>query len=41
MKYSITKDRLIELTVSMISNEIVEYYIHEKSGQYGLNNREG
>jgi hypothetical protein len=41
MKYIIEKSKLIELVVSMINPEIEEYYIHEKSGQYGLNNREG
>jgi len=41
MKYTISKDRLIELVVTMINPEIEEYSIHEKSGQYQLNNREG
>ena len=40
MKYLISKGRLIELTVSMISNEIVEYSIHEESGQYQLRDNE-
>jgi hypothetical protein len=41
MKYTINKDRLIKLTVSMINPEIEEYYIEEKDGRYALNNREG
>ena len=41
MKYIIEQSKLIELVVSMINPEIEEYYIHEQSGQYALNNREG
>jgi hypothetical protein len=41
MKYLISQDRLIELTVSMINPEIEEYSIHEESGQYQLRDREG
>jgi hypothetical protein len=41
MKYIIEQSKLIELVVSMINPEIEEYSIHEQSGQYALNNREG
>ena len=41
MKYSISKSRILELVLMMITPEIVEYWIHEKSGQLGLNNRDG
>lgn len=41
MKYTISKDRLAELTSSMIENEIENYSVHEESGQYQLNTKEG
>ena len=41
MKYIIEKTRLIELVVEMINHEIEDYYIHEKSGQYALNDKDG
>lgn len=41
MKYTISQDRLAELTSTMIENEIENYSVHEESGQYQLRTKEG
>ena len=41
MNYSIDKETLIKVIVSMISSDIENYSVHEKSGQYALNTKEG
>ena len=41
MKYTIKQSKLIKMIVKMINVEIEEYTVHEYSGQYALNNREG
>jgi hypothetical protein len=41
MKYIIEQSKLIEFVVTMIDHEIENYYIHEQSGQYVLNNKDG
>ena len=40
MKYIIEQSKLIEFVVTMISNEIIEYSIHEESGQYQLRDKD-
>jgi hypothetical protein len=40
MKYIIEQSKLIEFVVTMISHEIIEYSIHEESGQYQLRDKE-
>lgn len=41
MNYTISKDRLVQLTSTMIEYEIENYSVHEESGQYQLNTKEG
>lgn len=41
MNYIINENKVIELVVEMISNQMVSYYIHDKSGQYALQDKEG
>ena len=41
MNYTIDENRIIELVVEMISKQMDSYYIHEKSGQYAIQDKEG